>query len=160
MSRLLTLLLAFLMQSPRPLIIPTNPPICKDVAVTVKSVEPKNYRFQLDILNNSSSPIVLLSRLDWNLAVKTPLGWRTTTSGGGSPNEHEPIEILQGKFYTRVFQKLDLWGDQATDHTGGSYRVNFTYFFQGLSPSGASLGQVRCPANPVVFTEPAPASRR
>jgi hypothetical protein len=72
MSLSLTLMLAFLMQSGRPPIVSTNPPICKDVAVTVKSIEPKHYRFQLDILNDSSGPIVLLSRLDWNLAVKTP----------------------------------------------------------------------------------------
>jgi hypothetical protein len=158
MALSLTLLLAFLLQSRRPPIVPPNPPICYDVAVTVKSVEPKHYRFQLEILNNFPGPIVLLSPLDWNLAVKTPQGWSRT--GGGSSNEGEPIEIPQGRFYTRVFQKLDLWGDEATGHPGGSYRVTFTYFIQPISQSGASSRQLPCTANPVVFTEPAPAGRR
>ena len=57
MALSLTLLLAFLMQSRRPPIVPPNPPICYDVAVTVKSVEPKHYRFQLEILNNFPGPI-------------------------------------------------------------------------------------------------------
>jgi hypothetical protein len=43
MSLSLTLMLAFLMQSRRAPIVPMNPPIRKDVAVTVKSIEPKHY---------------------------------------------------------------------------------------------------------------------
>ena len=103
MSLSLTVMLALLMQSRRPPIVLTKPPICKDVAVTVKSIEPKHYRFQLDILNDSSGPIVLLSRLDWNLAVKNAIKDGGRRHQGRTQKEYEPIETPQGKFYTRDF---------------------------------------------------------
>jgi hypothetical protein len=151
MSLSLTVMLALLMQSRRPPIVLTNPPICKDVAVTVKSIEPKHYRFQLDILNDSSGPIVLLSRLDWNLVVKNASRMEDDDSRAEHRKSTSQLRSRRESSTREVFKQLDLGGAEPTDHPGGSYRVTFTYLIQPMSSLWCAFGRGSVPCKSSCF---------
>ena len=160
MSLSLTVMLALLMQSRRPPIVLTMPPICKDVAVTVKSIEPKHYRFQLDILNDSSGPIVLLGRLDWNLAVKNASRMEDDDTRGEHRKSTNQLRPRRESFTREIFEQLDQGAMNPLIIRAEVIGLLSPILFSQCLQSGAPLGEVLCPATPVVFTEQETARRR
>ncbi len=160
----LTFLLLFLMQSPKHIIGWQHAPPCRDIALSIESVQPlhPDFRFRATIRNNSSAPFLLAApmRIWWDLTFRTPRGWKLVGGGGvpmhadsGSP-EGETHEIAPGKAYTVTFNEPDLWGDEAKPHPRGLYRVVFLFYHE-LTIEEAPLGNLACPlrANPLTFAE-------
>ena len=74
MAMSLTFLLLFLMQSPKHIIGWQHAPPCRDIALSIESVQPlhPDFRFRATIRNNSSAPFLLAApmRIWWDLTFR------------------------------------------------------------------------------------------
>ncbi len=74
------------------------------------------------------SPYSQLRRSRFAATPGEPSGQGHGPNHAQEAESNEPITLPPGGLYTKVFDQLDLWGDEATPHPGGSYRVTFIYW--------------------------------
>jgi hypothetical protein len=137
-----------------------NTPVCQGLTLSIEPIKIGEGRFRMNIRNDSNAAIVLppMFSVWWNLARKTPQRWRPDVSGGQTLDRGRLAEISPGQTYGEETQ-IELWGDEASPHPGGTYRAIISYMEIEHSaalttPPIREICVIR--ASPIVFSEPAP----